>query len=159
MYMGSPRLNCSVERYLSTVKMPKDEHTDEDIKDILSSYKTVAVVGMSREDGKDSHEIPKYLIKSGYNVIPVNPNADMILGKKSYKSISDVEDQIGIVDIFRPSNKVLPVVKAAIPKHPKVIWMQEGIYNEEAKKLAESNGIIVVFNRCMMKEHLRLFQK
>ncbi len=147
---------CSLEEHKRITDMPKDTHSDEEIKEILSKYKNVAVVGMSREEGKDSHEIPKYLIQKGFNVIPVNPNADEILGRKAYKSISDVQETVDIVDIFRPSDKVLPVVQAAISKNSKVIWMQEGISNDEARKLAESNGIIVIFNRCMMKEHIRL---
>ncbi|MCL5420721.1 MAG: CoA-binding protein [Candidatus Parvarchaeota archaeon] len=149
--------NCSLEEHEKILKMPRDNHTDSEVKDILSQYHRVAVVGMSREEGKDSHEIPHYLIDKGYDVIPVNPNADSILDRKSYKSISDVPDSVEIVDIFRPSEKVLPVVEAAISKKPKVIWMQEGISNDEARKLAESRGITVIFNRCMMKEHKRLF--
>ena len=148
---------CSIEEHEKILKMPKDKHTDNEIKDILLKYKRVAVVGMSREEGKDSHEIPKYLISKGYDVTPVNPNADSILNRKSYPSISDVPEAVDIVDIFRPSDKVLPVVQAAIRKNPKVIWMQEGISNDEARKLAESKGITVIFNRCMMKEHVRLF--
>jgi hypothetical protein len=148
---------CSIEEHEKIIKMPKDKHTDEEIKNILLKYKNVAVVGMSREEGKDSHEIPKYLMNKGYNIIPVNPNADSIMNKKSYPSISDVPENVDIIDIFRPSSKVLPVVQAAISKNPKVIWMQEGISNDEAKKLAESKGITVIFNRCMMKEHVRLF--
>ena len=148
---------CSIEEHENILKMPKDQHSDDEIKDILSKYKKVAVVGMSREEGKESHDIPKYLISKGYDVTPVNPNADLILNKKSYSSVSDVPGRVDIVDIFRPSDKVLPVVQAAISKSPKVIWMQEGISNDEAKKLAESKGITVIFNRCMMKEHVRLF--
>jgi predicted CoA-binding protein len=155
--MESNDPECSIEEHEKILKMQKDNHSDQEIMDILSKYKKVAVVGMSREEGKDSHEIPKYLISKGYDVIPVNPNAVYILNKKSYPSISDVLENIEIVDIFRPSDKVLPVVEAAINKNPKVIWMQEGISNDEARKLAESRGIIVIFNRCMMKEHIRLF--
>ncbi|MCL4406898.1 MAG: CoA-binding protein [Candidatus Parvarchaeota archaeon] len=147
---------CSIEEHEKIMEMPKDKHTDQEVREILSKYKKVAVVGMSRESGKDSHEIPLYLINKGYDVIPVNPNADSILDKKSYPSISEVPEAVEIVDIFRPSDKVLPVVQAAISKNPKVIWMQEGISNDEAKKLAESKGITVIFNRCMMKEHIRL---
>lgn len=155
--MESNDPECSIEEHEKILQMAKDSHSDQEIKDILSKYKNVAVVGMSREEGKESHEIPKYLMDKGYNVIPVNPNADSILNRKSYKSILDVPETVEIVDIFRPSDKVLPVVQAAINKNPKVIWMQEGISNEEAKKLAEERGIIVIFNRCMMKEHVRLF--
>jgi len=155
--MESNDPECSIEEHEKIQKMPKDNHSDQEIKDILLKYKKVAVVGMSREEGKDSHEIPRYLISKGYDVTPVNPNADSILDKKSYPSVSDVPGNVEIVDIFRPSDKVLPVVQAAISKNPKVIWMQEGISNDEARKLAESKGITVIFNRCMMKEHVRLF--
>ena len=155
--MESNDPECSIEEHEKILEMPKDKHTDQEIKEILLKYKRVAVVGMSREEGKDSHEIPKYLIDKGYDVTPVNPNADSILDKKSYPSISDVPGTVDIVDIFRPSDKVLPVVQAAISKNPKVIWLQEGISNDEARKLAESKGITVIFNRCMMKEHVRLF--
>ena len=155
--MESNDPECSIEEHEKILKMPKDKHTDQEIKDILLKYKKVAVVGMSREEGKDSHEIPLYLIGKGYDVTPVNPNADSILNKKAYASISSVPGPVEIVDIFRPSDKVLPVVQAAISKNPKVIWLQEGISNDEARKLAESKGITVIFNRCMMKEHVRLF--
>ncbi len=135
----------------------KDGHSDEEIRKILSEYKNVCVVGASRNEEKDAHQIPLYLIKKGYNVIPVNPNSEEIFGRKCYKSIADVNEPIDIVDIFRPSADVYQIAVDAIPKHPKVIWMQEGIENEKAKELAESNGITVVYNRCMFKEHFRLF--
>lgn len=151
--------SCDVHGAHGPHNMSRDGHTDDEIREILSAYKTVAVIGMSREEGKESHDIPKYLMITGYNVIPVNPNAEYILGRKSYKSVSEVPVELDIIDIFRPSDKVYPAVKEALVKNPKVIWMQEGIYNEEARKLAESKGIAVVFNRCMMKEHIRLFGK
>jgi hypothetical protein len=149
--------NCSIMEHRTISSMTKDGHTDAEIKEILSKYKKVAVIGMSREEGKASHEIPSYLIRKGYDVIPVNPNTDSILGRKSYNSIGEVTDDIDIVDVFRPSEKVLAVVKDAILKNPKVIWLQEGISNDEARKAAEGSGILFVFNRCMMKEHIRLF--
>ena len=133
-----------------------DSHNDDEIRKILSDYENVCVVGASRTSGKDAHEIPKYLIEKGYNVIPVNPSADEIFGRKCYKSILDINEPIEIVDIFRPSKDVYLIVVDAIKKKPDVIWMQEGIENEKARQLAEANGIIVVFNRCMFKEHVRL---
>ena len=136
--------------------MEQDPHTDEQIKKILS-MKKVAVVGMSRSDNKAAHFVPKYLSENGFDIIPVNPSADEILGKKSYSSVSDIPNSIDIVDVFRPSEEVLPFVKDAIKKKPKVIWLQEGIHNEEAEKLARKEGIDVVFNRCMLAEHQRLF--
>ena len=136
--------------------MERDSHTDKEIKDIFT-FKKIAVVGMSRHSNKAAHFVPKYLLEQGYDVTPINPIADEILGKKSYPNISSVADPIDIVDIFRPSEQVLPVVQDAIKIKPKVIWLQEGIHNSEAEELARSNGIIVIFNRCMLAEHQRLF--
>ena len=135
--------------------MDIDNHTDDEIRKILS-MKKIAVVGMSQHPGKDAHLIPKYLMNNDYDVTPVNPNADEILGKKSYDLVSEVPGEIDIVDVFRPSEDVLPVVQDALKKSPKVIWLQEGIHNKEAEELASKSGIDVVFNRCMFAEHRRL---
>ena len=135
--------------------MEIDEHTDDQIREILSLNK-VAVIGMSKNSSKAAHYVPKYLSDNGYDVIPVNPSSDEILGKKCYDSILDIDDPVDIIDIFRPSDQVLPFVKDAIQKKPKVIWLQEGIHNSEAEELAKSHGIKVVFNRCMLAEHQRL---
>ena len=136
--------------------MEHDSHTDDEIRDILS-LKNVAVIGMSKDDHKAAHYVPKYLSETGFNIIPVNPTTDNILGKKCYPSISDVEDDIDIVDVFRPSELVLPFVEASLKKNPKVIWLQEGIHNLKAEEIARKKGIKVVFNRCMLAEHKRLF--
>ena len=135
--------------------MIKDSHTDEEIKDIFT-LKKIAVIGMSRHPIKAAHFVPKYLSEQGFDITPVNPTANEILGKKCYPDISSVQDPIDIVDIFRPSEQVLPVVQNAIKKKPKVIWLQEGIHNEEAENLAREHGIDIVFNRCMLAEHQRL---
>ncbi|MCS5528131.1 MAG: CoA-binding protein [Nitrosopumilus sp.] len=135
--------------------MEKDDHSDKEIQDILS-LKRVVVIGMSKNSSKAAHFVPKYLSNNGFEITPVNPTTDEILGKKCYNSILDVDCSIDIVDIFRPSNDVLPFVKDAIKKKPKVIWLQEGIHNSEAEDLARKEGITVVFNRCMLAEHKRL---
>ena len=136
--------------------MERDDHSDEEIRNILS-YKNVAVIGMSKNSGKAAHYVPKYLSDNGFNIIPVNPTADEILNKKCYSDVGQIESDIDIVDVFRPSEQVLPVVEEAIKKKPKVIWLQEGIHNAEAEELARKAGITVVFNRCMLAEHQRLF--
>ena len=115
--------------------MDVDNHTDDEIRKILS-MKKIAVVGMSQNPEKDAHMIPKYLVKNEYDVTPVNPNADEVLGKKSFDLVSEVPGEIDIVNVFRPSEDVLPVVQEAIKKHPKVIWLQEGIHNPEAENAA-----------------------
>ena len=135
--------------------MEKDAHSDEEITEILN-LKKVVVIGMSKHQEKAAHFVPKYLSENGFDIIPVNPNSDEILNKKCYKEINDIKDDIDIVDVFRPSEDVLPFVKDAIKKNPKVIWLQEGIHNEEAENLARAHGIDVVFNRCMLAEHQRL---
>ena len=135
--------------------MDIDDNSDDQIREILSLNK-VAVIGMSQNPSKAAHYVPRYLSENGYDVVPVNPSSDEILGKKCYDSVSDIDEQIDIVDIFRPSDQVLPFVQEAIKKKPKVIWLQEGIHNLEAEELAKNNGIKVVFNRCMLAEHQRL---
>lgn len=138
--------------------MDKDSHTDEEIIRFYD-LKNIAVVGMSKNEGKAANYVPKYLIDHGYNVIPVNPTASEIMGRKSYPMVSSVPEQIDIVDIFRPSEDVPAVVQDALKKNEiKVIWMQEGIYSPEAEKMAREKGIEIVYNRCMLAEHTRLFE-
>jgi len=135
----------------------RDKNSDEELRRIYR-FKNIAVVGMSPTEGKPSNYVPKYLIEKGYNVIPVNPFYDEILGNKSYPKVSDIPHQVDIVDIFRKSEDVLPVVQDAILKNGiKVIWMQLGIYNREAKEIAEKRDISVIYDRCILKEHQRLF--
>ena len=136
--------------------MDRDSHTDEQIEQILS-LKKIAVIGMSKNPSKAAHYVPKYLSENGFDVIPVNPTTDKILNKKCYSSISKIPEQVDVVEIFRPSDQVFPFVQKAIEKKPKVIWLQEGIHNSQAEELARKEGIDVVFNRCMLAEHQRLF--
>jgi len=137
--------------------LKRDSYSDSELRDFLA-LKNIAVVGMSKHSEKAAQFVPRYLIKHGYNVIPVNPSAPEILGRKSFPSVSSVPNDIDIVDIFRPSDDVLPVVTDAIKKQGiKLIWMQEGIYNEQAEQVAAAKEIKVVYNRCMMAEHMRLF--
>ena len=136
--------------------MERDSFSDDEIRDILS-LKQVAVVGMSKNENKAAHYVPKYLSDNGYDITPVNPTTDEIMGMKCYEKVSDIAGDIDIVDIFRPSDEVLPVIEEAIKKKPRVIWLQEGIHNAEAEQLARNAGIKVVFNRCMLAEHQRLF--
>lgn len=135
--------------------MERDSSTDDEIKEILS-LKKIAVIGMSKHGQKAAHYVPKYLSENGFDITPVNPTTDEILGRKCYSSISEVNEEIDVVDVFRPSDKILPIIKDAIRKKPKVIWLQEGIHNQEAEELAKKAGIKVVFNRCMLAEHQRL---
>ena len=134
----------------------QDSHSDLELKKIFQ-LKNIAVVGMSKNEEKAGNFVPKYLIEHGYNVIPVNPTISQVLGRKSYPTVTDIPERVDVVDIFRKSEDVPPVIDDALNrKDIQVIWMQEGIYNEEAEKKAKENGIDVVYNRCMMAEHIRL---
>ena len=137
------------------------------IREILSTCKTIAVVGLSREPDKESYIVSAYMQKHGFRIIPVNPFADEVLCEKSYKSLIDVpvklQKNIDIVDIFRKADDVPPVVEQALKlkeKHgkPCVVWMQLGIVNEQAAKTARKAGLTVVMDKCVMKEHKRLFK-
>ena len=135
--------------------------SQEEIRSLLESYRSVAVVGLSRNPAKASYRVAQYLQSVGYRIIPVNPFVDQVLGEKSYKSLLDVPETIEIVDIFRPSEDVPAIVEEAIKLKnrlgtPKVIWMQLGIVNEEAARRAKEAGFTVVMDRCMMVEHRRL---
>lgn len=133
----------------------QDPSSDQQIREILS-LKKIVVVGMSKNSSKAAHYVPKYLSENGYDVTPVNPTTSEILGKKCYSSVFEIDEEIDIIDVFRPSDQVLPIIQEAIKKKPKVIWLQEGIHNSEAEDLAKKAGIKVIFNRCMLAEHQRL---
>jgi predicted CoA-binding protein len=134
-----------------------DNHTDEEIRKIYN-FRNIAVVGMSRDPAKPAHLVPKYMVERGYNIIPVNPIASEILGRRTYSYVSDIKSQIDIIDVFRPSKDVYQVVEDSIKKPGiSVIWLQEGIHDVEAEKIALDNKIDVIFNRCIMAEHMRLF--
>jgi predicted CoA-binding protein len=133
-----------------------------EIEEILTKHKTVAVVGLSREPDKDSHRVSAYLKAHGFRIIPVNPFTDEVLGEKSYKSLLDIPPEIQktikVVDIFRPSEDVPPIVEQAIKLKAlygtlQVVWMQLGVVNEQAAEAAKKAGLTVVMNRCMMVEH------
>lgn len=135
------------------------------IEEILTKYKIVAIVGLSRDPSKDSHSVATYLQAQGYKIIPVNPTTNEVLGEKSYKTLLDIPPQIQktieILDIFRPSEDVPAIVEQAIKlkeknDKPYVIWMQLGIINEQAAATARAAGLEVVMNRCMRQEHIKL---
>ena len=136
--------------------MKRDGHTDGQIRTMLEGARRVAVVGMSRSAAKAAGHIPRYLARRGYDVVPVNPNAKHICGRRSYSSITEVEGKIDIVDIFRPSDQAASVVREALAKRPGMIWLQEGIYSGEAEEMARQEGVPMVYNRCIMVEHQRL---
>lgn len=132
------------------------------IKEIFENHNNIAVVGMSRHIEKPSFTVPSYMKKQGYKLIPVNPLADEIMKLKSYKSLDEVPDHIEIVLVFRPSKDALEITKEAIERKNnkgdvKVIWLQLGIVNEEARILAEKAGIQFIQDKCMYVEHKEVY--
>jgi thioredoxin len=137
-----------------------------DTRQILMRYRTVAVIGLSRDPEKASHRVAEYLQKRGYYIVPVNPTVDRVLGERSYKTLLDIpaetQKTIEVVDIFRPSEDVPLIVDQAVPLKKQygtlsVIWMQLGIMNQEAAQKAQKAGLVVVMDKCMMMEHEQLF--
>ena len=128
----------------------------ETIWKILKESKTIAVVGLSDKPDRYSYVVASYLIEHGYRVIPVNPNIREWKGQKSYASLKDVPEKIDVVDIFRRIEFVNASVEEAIAIGAKAIWMQEGVVDEKAAERAERAGLLVVMDRCMMKEHRRM---
>jgi predicted CoA-binding protein len=123
--------------------------TKEEIRELLSQSSTIAVVGLSPKPTRPSHGVANYLKQQNYRIIPVNPGHPEILGEKSYPSLSDIPEKVDIVDIFRRSEHVLPVVEEAINIKAKVIWMQSGIVNHQAAQKAKEAGLVVVMDRCL----------
>lgn len=126
---------------------------------ILNEYHTVAVVGASTNPERPSCRVADYLAKHGYHIIPVNPNAKEILGKTCYPDLSSIPEMVEIVDIFRRSEEVGPIVDEAIKIGAKAVWMQEGVINEEAAAKARDAGLLVIMDKCMFKEHLRIRER
>ena len=130
-----------------------------EIKDILSKYKTIAMIGVSKDPTKTSTIVMKYMQKYGYKVIPVNPSAkgEKILGENVYEKITDIKEPVDIVDVFRPSKEAFPIAEDAVKIGAKVLWLQLGIRDENAKKLMEKNNIDYVENKCTKMEYQKFF--
>jgi predicted CoA-binding protein len=126
------------------------------IPDLLRKSRTIAVVGLSSKKFRPSYGVAEYMQVQGYRIIPVNPNESEVLGEKTYRSIEDVPEHIDIVDIFRRSEFVGPIVESAIRVGANAVWMQEGVVHEEAAQKAREAGLAVVMDRCILKEHMRL---
>jgi predicted CoA-binding protein len=131
-------------------------NSDQMMKDILLSTRTIASVGLSSNMEKESYWIVSYLKEQGYRVIPVNPTADEILGEKAYPDLESIPEKIDVVQVFRRPEDVPAVVDSAIKVGAKVVWMQEGIVHEEAAQKAREAGLQVVMDACMRMTHRRL---
>ena len=130
-----------------------------EIKDILSKYKTIAMIGVSKDPTKVSTIVMKYMQKYGYKVIPVNPRAkgEKILGEDVYEKITDIKEPVDIVDVFRPSKEAFPIAEDTVKIGAKVLWLQLGIRDENAKRLMEKNNIDYVENKCTKMEYQKFF--
>ena len=130
-----------------------------EIKDILSKYKTIAMIGVSKDLTKTSTIVMKYMQKYGYKVIPVNPRAkgEKILGENVYEKITDIKEPVDIVDVFRPSKEAFPIAEDTVKIGAKVLWLQLGIRDENAKKLMEKNNIDYIENKCTKMEYQKFF--
>jgi predicted CoA-binding protein len=125
----------------------------DSINNLLKKSKTIAVVGLSDNPLRASHGVSAYLQMQGYRIIPVNPQCDFVLGEKCYKSLLDVPEKIDIVNIFRRPEFLPPIVEQAIQLKVPAIWMQEGVIDEESAQKARREGIFVVMDKCILKEH------
>ncbi len=123
---------------------------------VLTEFRTVAVVGVSGDASRPSHRVAGYLLDHGYDVIPVNPAAQRILGMTCYPDLESIPRPVEVVDVFRRPDEVMPVVEAAIAIGARAVWLQEGVVNDAAAARAREAGLLVVMDRCMLKEHQRL---
>ena len=128
----------------------------EDMEKILKESRTIAVVGLSPRPERPSHSVARYLQAQGYRIIPVNPTVEEVLGERSYPDLASIPETVDVVDIFRRSEHVPPIVEAAIAVGARAVWMQEGIVHEKAAQQAKAAGLLVVMDRCMLVEHGRL---
>jgi hypothetical protein len=123
---------------------------------LLKKYRNIAIVGLSPKSNRPSNQVAVYLMEAGYNIVPVNPGQETILGKKCYPDLESIPEPIDIVDIFRRSEDIPPIVESAIAIKAKVVWMQQDIVNEEAAAKARKAGLTVIMDRCLKEDHLNL---
>jgi predicted CoA-binding protein len=130
--------------------------TDSIVERILRSYATIAVVGASANPSKAAHSVPAYMQQHGWRIVPVNPHAEEILGEPVYRALADVPEQVGLVDVFRPSPMTPEVARQAVDAGATALWLQLGIVSKEARAIAEGAGLLYVEDRCLIIEQRRL---
>ncbi len=135
-----------------------DINSSQTIKRILDECKTIAVVGLSSNPMRPSNGVARYMQRAGYRVIPVNPNETRVLDEKAYAALADVPEQIDLVDVFRRAAEAGAVVNEAIRLGAKAVWLQEGVIDAEAAQRAHAAGLLVVMDRCWLKDHARLMR-
>jgi predicted CoA-binding protein len=135
--------------------------SDAELRSILGDTKTIAVVGLSSKPDRPSNEVAAYLQRKGYRIVPVNPNEEEVLGEPAYASLAEVPEEmaVDVVDVFRRAEETPPVAEQAVARRAKVLWLQDGIVNDEARRIAEDAGLTVVMGSCMKREKQRLERK
>jgi len=139
------------------MQFPMSEEEKIEIKKLLGEAKTIAVVGLYPDEDRDSNRVAKYLIAVGYDVIPVYPKEETILGQKVYRSLAEIERAVDVVNIFRKADALAAVADEAIKINPKLVWAQIGCYDDDAEAKVREAGIAVVSHRCLMVEHRKIF--
>ncbi|ADG77070.1 CoA-binding domain protein OS=Tsukamurella paurometabola (strain ATCC 8368 / DSM / CCUG 35730/ CIP 100753 / JCM 10117 / KCTC 9821 / NBRC 16120 / NCIMB 702349 / NCTC 13040) OX=521096 GN=Tpau_0429 PE=4 SV=1 [Tsukamurella paurometabola] len=129
--------------------------TDQTIERILRDYDTITVVGASADPAKAANEVPAYMREHGWRIIPVNPKADEIVGEKVYRTLADIPEQVGLVDVFRPSDQTPEIARQAVAAGATALWLQLGIRSAEARDIAEAAGLLYVEDRCLIIEQRR----
>lgn len=130
--------------------------TDSIVERILTTYDTITVVGASRAPYKAAHSVPAHMQRHGWRIIPVNPHADQLLGEPAYRTLADVPEQVGLVDVFRPSGQTPDIARQAVAAGATALWLQLGIASAEARAIAEDAGLLYVEDRCLVIEQRRL---
>jgi uncharacterized protein len=138
--------------------MDKEDKNADEIRRLLETSKTIAVVGLSSSKMRPSYGVSEYMQRAGYKIIPVNPNEAEVLGQPAVARLEDIREKVDIVDVFRRSEFVPEVVESAIAIGAKALWLQEGVIHEEAAKRARQAGLVVVMDRCIFKEHAKRFR-
>ncbi len=138
-------------------EMPLENASAEEVRQLLTSSRTIAVVGLSDKPDRDSYHVAQYLQQQGYRIIPVNPAVTSVLGEKAYARLEDVPEKIDVVDVFRKPEAVPEIVASAIAVGAKAVWMQLGIAHNAAAEMARKAGLRVVMNKCLLIEHRRFF--
>lgn len=128
----------------------------DELKKIYEEAGTIAVVGASGDESKAAHTIPRYLKRQGFRIVPVNPRGGEILEEQVYGSLKEIPDKVDVVDVFRPSEETPDIARQAVDIGAKVLWLQQGIYSDEAERIARDGGLQVVMNRCMGETHYQL---
>ncbi|MCF8587655.1 CoA-binding protein [Gordonia sp. HY285] len=129
--------------------------TDDVVEQILNRYDTITVVGASANPEKAANEVPAYMQKAGWRIIPVNPSADEIVGENVYRTLADVPQQVGLVDVFRPAADAAEIARQAVAANATALWLQLGIISDEAREIAERAGLLYVEDRCLIIEQRR----